>query len=417
MYFLTLIILLIFILFAYIIERKRSSMLLLYMCVWFVVVFLCGLHLDDAIPFDSKMYMYVIMGSVAFGLGYSLFRIFRIGDKKSVVSNTVNQKYVLNTKLLKILLIIILIFEAIQALQVLSLLMSGVSWTSIRYNYYVTGKIMTELENQISTWIVLPIMHFVALPVILVETKNKTIIRLVAIDAFLLVFTSQAKEIFIYWTLAILIFYLQSNIKLSYKTKKRFFVIMTVFVVVMLGIQYSRSGKISLGFVNDYLGIQLNLMDHWFQYIDINELQGYGAAFFNGILNVIYSALEFIGVDTPEKIAETYKDLTYMMSTGVQTNFGKAASTNIYITQNTFFYYDFRELGIILENFIFGSIIGGFSKWFSHQKGTGISDVLFIVVAIGTICSIIYWLPQMTAYILAFVYLRLCYRKKKVEYE
>lgn len=334
-----------------------------------------------------------------------------------MVSNTVNQKYVLNTRLFKILLIIILIFEAIQALQVLSLLMSGISWTSIRYNYYVTGKIMTELENQISTWIVLPIMHFVALPVILVETKNKTIIRLVAIDAFLLVFTSQAKEIFIYWTLAILIFYLQSNIKLSYKTKKRFFVIMTVFVVVMLGIQYSRSGKISLGFVNDYLGIQLNLMDHWFQYIDINELQGYGAAFFNGILNVIYSALEFIGVDTPEKIAETYKDLTYMMSTGVQTNFGKAASTNIYITQNTFFYYDFRELGIILENFIFGSIIGGFSKWFSHQKGTGISDVLFIVVAIGTICSIIYWMPQMTAYILAFIYLRLCYRKKKVEYE
>ena len=154
----------------------------------------------------------------------------------------------------------------------------------------------------------------------------------------------------------------------------------------------------------------MNLMNYWIEYINSRDLYGYGGAFINGFLNILLSVPSKIGiiVNSVEKI---YKDLSYIISTGIQTTVGGGNTTNVYVTMFTFFYYDFRELGVFVGSMVYGLIIGKISKWFIKSKDEPYRICFYCIVGVGVFCSIMYWLPYMSAYMMSFILLRLCYRR------
>lgn len=400
------------------IEKKKDSILILYLGAWLAIGIVTALNSGKILEFNSNLYFIVCGADLCYFIGY-------IVCKYCVINKDINQRvrmnkdngirceYHENYKVIYFLLIVSLLFNIKKAITTMVLLLNGSTWTAIRYNYNNT-RIVAPVEAIINTYLVLPVSFFIVLPIALTNRRNKKVMMMACVNAALNIFATQGKEIFIYWGCALLVYYLHSKVNLSKKAKRNIiFLALTMFIVIE-GVQYSRKGKFTLDFLSEYLGIQFNLMDHWMKYIDSNNLYSYGMAFFSGFINLLYAFPKLLGIIADNSFQTVIDNLSEMISKGVQTNIGGLSTTNVYITQFTFFYYDFRELGMILGNLLFGCLSGGLSKILIRKNQDPMWFSYYILVAIGVICSVIYWMPYMTAYILSFIYLRICYRKVRV---
>lgn len=405
----------ILIIFIYIVEKRRDSLLLFFLLTWFIVTLICGIGLSNALPFEESIFLLVILGVLGFSFGYVISRFCVVGKENRLNSqyyiSKQKDKYILNLVVFKIVLYFSTIFNCAQAIQTLILLMKGYSWTYIRYYYFGIEGRFTGILAILNSYIVSPTIFFVVLPIILTNKNLKrNYIQLAVLNVILQVFATQGKEVFIYWGSIVLVFYLHSKFEISPKTKRWIILGTLAALATIFGIQYARSGTVSLGYLNNYLGIQMNLLDYWTQYIKSNNLYAYGGAFVSGLFNVLFSLPSRIGF-TMGGLENIYSELSHIISTGIQTTVGGGNTTNIYVTMFTFFYYDFRELGVFMDSLAYGVIIGKISKWFFKSREEPYRVCVYCIVGVGVFCSIMYWLPYMSAYIMSFILLRLCFKR------
>jgi oligosaccharide repeat unit polymerase len=400
-----------------IINKKKNFVIVGFYIIWLLVIILCGLKLYGLVEFSTRVYYVVLIGIISFTIGY----YFIMTNSKILTLSTkhtsgIMKDYHINIKLLTKFLWVILIFYLVQSLKVVLLLLNGVSWIDIRYYYYTTGLLFNEFEQFFSSWLVLPFIFFLLAPLLLnlyfEGFRKKKVFILALFCVILHIFVTQGKEIFIYWFMSICLCLVFNRKKLSKKAKKITFRILLFMVAFIFIIQFNRDGHLSINFLYNYLGISMTVMDHWLNYIDLNNIMAYGSASLNGILNIPFSLIEKITGFYPAFLLEINNELNHMMSTGIMAFEGQRETTNVYITMFTFFYYDFRYFGVFILSFIFGLFIGDSTKRFYASKRTVYHKTLYCIISLSVWCSFIYWEFFITPYLLSFIYLRVLCKKK-----
>lgn len=401
--------LLLFYLFNILLLEKRISICFLYCFLWSIVIFLSSLRLLNASLYSERVYVILLLGITFFLIGYLLF------SKISFYKNSKIRE--LNSRNIIIFLSFNIFFYLIQAKKVISLMLQGVSFSAIRYSYYTQGKIMSNIETIISTWIVLPMIYFLIVPINLVNyqknKKNKKIILYLSLlNIILYLFVTQGKQNLIYYIFSIFLFQFFHN----RRNLKKIYKIIFILLALILVLQKLRHDKMDISFIYTYIGTSLKLLDYWSYKIDNFNFYSYGMGLFYGIINLLSQGLEMFKITMfTNKFNEVKEMYNYIISTGIEVFYKKGSINNVYVTNQIFFYGDGRFLGIILDNFLYGSFIGASTVYYKKNKSLEGTMIFYNIIGVGVLYTFISWAFYNTSYCVSLIMLYFFITTKKIK--
>lgn len=410
----TLLVLLTSFMLGYVIDRKLSNYLSIYSFVWIISTFLSSLQLYGQIGYSDNVYNMIIIGDVFFTSGYLAFS--RLSKRKDVQNNreikTLKDART-NKTLWKFSLLFCTVINLYIGILVVALLLGGVDWYTIRYNYFSEGLLYGSIVSILSSWIVVPITTYVSLPMLLLEFEGKNVDKTIAFLTFLnialRVLITGGKGILVVFIVNLLVYLLAFSKKKNIKQKTALIVSFSLLCFFILN--GLRSGEYNFEFLYGYLGITLPLMDNWMSYIDKGHLWGNGQIFFYGIINIPVSILDKIDSSLALSFNKLGEEMDYMVSEGVNVFEGLGPKTNVYLSNLTYFYLDGRIWGIIIESFLFGSLCKIVERLINRDNDFSIA--LFILFSTCVFDSFIKWDLYTSSYVLSFLYLRLFYKIKE----
>lgn len=401
--------LLLFYLFNILLLEKKISICFLYCFLWSIVIFLSSLRLLNASLYSERVYVILLLGITFFLIGYLLF------SKISFYKNSKIRE--LNSRNIIIFLSFNIFFYLIQAKKVISLMLQGVSFSAIRYSYYTQGKIMSNIETIISTWIVLPMIYFLIVPINLVNyqknKKNKKIILYLSLlNIILYLFVTQGKQNLIYYIFSIFLFQFFHN----RRNLKKIYKIIFILLALILVLQKLRHDKMDISFIYTYIGTSLKLLDYWSYKIDNFNFYSYGMGLFYGIINLLSQGLEMFKITMfTNKFNEVKEMYNYIISTGIEVFYKKGSINNVYVTNQIFFYGDGRFLGIILDNFLYGSFIGASTVYYKKNKSLEGTMIFYNIIGVGVLYTFISWAFYNTSYCVSLIMLYFFITTKKIK--
>ena len=417
---LTLIVLFISCFGGYYYNGKFSNYLSIYSIVWIITTFFCSLKLYGQIGYSETVYEIVIIGDLCFTFGYF---VISLSGKKHHISafhkNHIN-RVDSNKKIWKYSLYICTIINLYIGLQVAWLLLGGVNWYTLRYNYYGEGRLYGPIMSMIITWFVVPITTYVSLPMLLLEYEKKNVDKTIAVltilNVLLRVLITGGKGVIVVFVVNLLVYLLTISRKKKVKMKTLATIISSLLVFYFLN--GLRSGEYNFEFLYSYLGITLPLMDHWIGvidgYSDNTGLWGYGQIFFYGFLNIPISIIDKIDSSFALSFNNLGASMDYMVREGVTIFEGHGPTTNVYLSNLTYFYLDGRIWGVIIGSFLFGAICRTVEKMI--RMDSNYSFALFILFSTCVFDSFIKWDLYTSSYVLSFLYLRLLYKTKRIKH-
>lgn len=408
MLIITLLLLLLYLFNMFLIEKK-ISICSLYCSLWLIVIFLSSLRLLNANLYSERVYIIILLGITFFLIGYLLFS--KIPFYKSTKIRELSSRNII------IFLSFNIFFYLIQAKKVIILILQGVSFSAIRYSYYTQGKIMSNIETIISTWIVLPMIYFLIVPINLVnyqknKKNKKTILYLSILNIILYLFVTQGKQNLIYYIFSIFLFQFFHNKRNLKKIYKLIFILLALILVL----QKLRHNNMNISFIYTYIGTSLKLLDFWSYKIDNFNFYSYGMGLFYGVINLISQGLEIFKIMIfNNKFNEVKEVYNYIVATGVEVFPKDGAINNAFVTNQIFFYGDGRFLGIILDNFLYGSFIGISTMYLKKSKGSEYDMIFYNIIGVGVLYTFISWAFYNTSYCISLIMLYFFITTKKIK--
>ncbi len=410
-------------------NKRWINMCSIFVGLWMIIISFTKLRLFDMVEVSGKAYSIVFCGCVAFVVGYILS--LEIKNNKKIVLFSMNQNvseekiYNYNYKMIIFLEIITFIFELIISRRVVLLLRSGVEFSNIHdivSGYKEATLLTTAIETYLNSWVVMPTI-FVIIPIGLILLFNKTemkwpIILLFLCDIGLYIFIHGARIVLIYVFVYLLPLYGIYNIKISKKVKKRILLLLALAVVSMVILTFLRKDLDAseegawdaiMSSVYQYFSVSMILLDHWVEVIDKMEFSSYGLATLHGPLDFIFTFLNKVGLSWA-KLSETSQVVSMTEKTFIPGLYNKG-EFNAFVSIFYFFYIDFRMIGVVVGSFIYGifcNISEGLAK-----KGNPYKISLYLLIAQSVIKSFGRWEFYLVPYCLAFVFLRMCFKKSK----
>ncbi len=399
---------------GYVLDRRFSNYLSLYSIVWIITVFLSSLKLYGQVGFSEDIYNIIIIGDICFTLGYLVFCKF------SRTRESINKRQIIpwknvttNKGLWKLSLLFCTAINLYIGILVASLLLGGADWYTIRYNYFSEGQLYGSFISLISSWIVVPITTYVSFPMLLIEFEgkraDKTIAFLTIFNMLLRVLITGGKGIIVVFVVNLLVYLLAFSQKKGIKRKTAYIIILSLFSFFVLN--GLRSGDYNFEFLYHYLGITLPLMDHWMDYIDKGHIWGDGQIFLYGIINVPISIIDKLDPSIATGFNNLGKEMDSMVSEGVRVFENMGPTTNVYLSNLTYFYLDGRIWGVVIESFLFGCLCKIVER--KIKRNNDYSVALFILFSTCVFDSFIKWDLYTSSYVLSFLYLRLFYKTRE----
>jgi oligosaccharide repeat unit polymerase len=368
-------------------DKRIYNPFILFNAWWGITIYLSSLGLFNIYVPTNDTYLIMLIAILSFN--FSLVFLLRNKSKLSSLrgnsiqikdSNAIFNKFLLITHLI---IIIILFFRTLKTLE---LLLSGVSYSVIRYNYFKLETIMTGYDHLINNIFVTPVLTFSIIFVSLQyfnKRMNKTILFTTLLSISLYVFSSGGRSIIITLGISFFAAYIinrknKNNIKLSKKIFTQFLLVVVLFslIFVSLGRMETEGGLNEVAnTVFRYFTASYIYYEKMIPLVKEDNVYLYGSAFFGGLIDIFIFILRFIGIEInpTSSYISTHNQVYITVS-------NDGAIYNAFPTMLYTFYYDFGYLGIILGPLLFGLSSLAIYKKMISSNSFGFTGIYIMVI-------------------------------------
>lgn len=416
-------------------ERKVVNPITVFCSLWGIINLLSSFKLYTLYETKMTTYNLIFIGVVCYIIGYYIWKFF---SKDKVVCirlkrdnyKLYNNIYTLRYKLIYILGIICILFLIKDIISLgTGVFTGGFNLKEIQRLVRESSISKSSIENAISFLIVNPFYTAISVIAAIDFWLGKRDKKLLLITILILIFKVLAtggREPFIKFFFYMIVGYMftnsndisikKLNIKnINKKNKIIFYGIIIVSILTLLILSISRAGENLIKTIYLDFAMQPNMLEHWADIVDSQNLYGYGFASLNGFFYpILYFAKNLLRIfsDIPNFYLEIYNLIMATDSQWIQ--IGREIFANAYVSVFWFLYYDAREFGIGIGMLIYG-VISCWSYNFAMKKTTVKSVCIYAIILVG----IVYTFGRMEFttqnYALAFLFIYfIAYKKNKV---
>ncbi|OCA99779.1 hypothetical protein BGS1_17170 [Clostridium beijerinckii] len=363
-------------------EKKILNPITIFYGLWAVILELSSLQLFDLKETSDRTYYFILIGLIAYGIGYYLLLIctrkhlFRSKYASYLNKRKVDRDYVLRYRLLYFLGGISLLFYLRDLSIVFSYILNGSSLAYIRQLAQDSSSILyadrSAIENSIRVVFITPFVMALQ-PITAVDFWiGKRDRKLLVINIFIIVLriiTDGSRIVLVYLLLHLLvasIFTDRTDIKqiiTSGKNRKRrnkkLFIVLILIVggVAIYRTTLSRSGVNFLRYAYYYFSMEPYMFETWCEIAGNSGLVGYGFASTNGFwFTIFYLIKNLLSLSSYPQYWYDIYSLIQATDSQWQIIAGNATTANAYVSVFWFLYLDGRIAGIVIGMFVYGMI-------------------------------------------------------------
>ncbi|MEK3984573.1 O-antigen polymerase [Paenibacillus sp. FSL K6-3166] len=383
-----------FVFLIYKFDRKLYNPYIFFNLWWGSTILISGMGLFGINVPTINTYFIMLIAIASFNL--SVFLKFNIGLEKSMSLNekcSYNENKAINY-IVKLHIIIIL-YLVKRSISVLQMLLSGMDYGTIRYEFFYADNITSKYDQLINNWFVVPIITFsiILLSLMIIEKSySKFMLITTLLCVGLYSFSSGGRSLLLISGLSIVISWIMNSerSKIGFIGKVKIRVSIFALIGSMLLITILRSDatgnpiKDTLKTVVLYFTAPYIYFENVFDMIRQERVVLFGGAFFGGIVDIFILLSRYLGLDINQISSYIGKYNQMYISVGGN-SFYNAFPTMLYT-----FFYDFGYLGIILESFLFG-LLAKYFYWKMRRLNNIAYKGMYIMVAIMIYESTMRW--------------------------
>lgn len=348
--------------------RKLFNPLTIFCGIWSVIFFLSSLQLYDIKQASSQTFCIMAVGVIFYSAGFIVDFGF-LKNKRLVFKNVArgrNFEFQPRYKLIYILMIFTLFFTIINARSNIGILLSGGNLDAVlKATRASSADARGTIGNVINNLIVGP-FTFAVFPICAYNIANKKHfgLTILALLQLIIGIASSGGRVFLIYLMLLLCvcftfssdFGEQIKKRIKHTKKRRFVILIGVFLILFVLLSLSRSGQKIYQHMYLYFTMQPVLFETWADIIDSRQLFGFGEATFNGFtFHILYLIKNIFKVPFPNNWNSIFNiiieiDTNWMPITNAE------LPANAYVSAFWYFYLDAREFGVIIFSFLFGVI-------------------------------------------------------------
>lgn len=407
-------------------EKNWSNPITVFTIMWEFICILAGLRLYDMYEYDERVFFLILLGVLGVFLGYFAASRVRIRKKYTIPFIGIRQdtNYVYNNIVIIGSLVIAAIIYLLMSLQVIGLLLQGFNTATIREMYRETGSTTvsgmalgaiygSNILKELELYIAQPVMR-ACVPIFALEIVYKRKISKISILSVVVILLYTLSKFgrfgLMYLITDIIICYCVIGSRMDAKTKRKIkrvvYAGLVVFAAVLVYLSLARWENNILRTIYAYFAIPAPLFEHWVEEVDSVGAYSYGISFIQGLMEFIVRVTKKFGiVPNAYNVANLYN---YNLVDG-WVHIAPELIQNAYVSMFFSFYLDFREIGIVVESFIFGWITSKSYKRAQDKKPIYVAFYLLLFQCL--VKSFVRWDFVLSQYWLSFLFLRLWFKK------
>ncbi|MBE6872843.1 MAG: oligosaccharide repeat unit polymerase [Ruminococcus albus] len=412
-----------------IIEKNYHNPLSIILIIFSIVTILATLKLYGLRDFDINIYYLILVGCIFLSIGYC---IFRFGNYKFTLERRNNYQletnYILRERGLKYITIAIAIFYSFIAVRVVTYIVSsGMSTAYIRMVFaggseeekiaYIFG---SQFIKNVELIVVRP-AFFAILVLAVVRFFRLGRVDLQIVGAMLATLfytmTDFSRIVLIVLLVQILVCgILTKKIKgkqIMKRIKKHVLPISLILIISLYflsNLRTSESNVKTTGLENlySYFAIPLPLFAHHKEQLVSSGQHTYGITFIKGYLNFIMTFVGRLGVSFPlfnrsTELINNTQEFIYMFPN---------RTSNAFTTLFYYFYMDFGNIGVIVESFIYGAILGQtYGKIVKRGKNSDLMMAEYLLLIQSLVKSFTRWEFALMSYSMSFIVVLLFFKR------
>ena len=411
---------LLFVFIGRLIYRNISNPITVFNILWLVIFGLYSMNLNGYYEISTLGIVFFTFQTVFFSVGCLIGKQYSFVIKKRV-DITVNDKVSheknmeLRINIFYILCVITIILLLQDTMEVIKYLFSGYTFWDLANEKVISENTTTGLRVIMKIFIEFPITYGIsaisATEFFMNDKKNKKILIFNILIVLLYAFQHGGRHILIVFVASYLFVFLISkrSRNLSRKQKIAFAVMFSVFFFISIWLSASR-GVENLGesLYNYFAGVVPHA-DVWINRVALSDDYTLGFGTLNGFISPIVILLRGVGV------ISKFPDMVVMAGNAISnpeavTAIGPSIVTNAFVSQSYIFYSDFRLIGVIFGNLIYGVFV---SEFYKKSMRTGNKRIISIYVLL--MCSVVMGFTRFQFcqyfYSMALLFIALIYKK------
>lgn len=404
-------------------QKSFCNLITIFYYFWAIIVGLSNLKLFDMMEFSNRVYTIIFIGMIGTLIGYATKYYVRARKKKEIENNKY-VKYNYNQFIIKLICIVCIVFYAFELINVLTMLKSGVSYYYIRrmyQGYEESSFFKTNIERYFSSYIAVPCAYTLSIYIIISlfkkekNTKN-LIFAIIAETLYLIVSASRMILIQILLCAVYMFFFLKKKLpKRTKKWIKRIAILLIFLIIILTSVRENRVNGETYDWgmfrsVYSYFSIPIPLLDYWIEYVDLNNYQSYGMAFFRAPLSIFTLLfLHPFGISF-EKLNGTI-DMINVVENFVQVF--PRHEYNAFASMFYYFYMDFREIGVFLGGVTWGVICAKTYK-LAKEKQDDKSFAILLIIFQAIIKTMVRWEFASPSFFVACILILFVFKKDDV---
>lgn len=390
-----------------IIEKKNFSLAVLFTAYWGIIMILSGFRLWGLYAVNDVIYQYILLGEVLFVLGYFLSNRVCLKNFKYK-----EYKYSLNNTLFKLFFWILLVTYLIIDRTILKLLLSGVKFATIRYQY-MDVVLNTYFLSVIFKFILTPLTWAYVIACFVEINVRKKIRRDILFCAFILslfdFLTISDRSILMLWLSGALMTWLLFHNDISLGLRRKIYRIILCAVGLIMIVVVMRGGNV-LESMYFYLVGCLNFFSY-----RIPQLmeRTYGVSSLQGFFRPIMGIFEKTGYKW-ELFELADKFLLENQYTVISLN-SDNQNFNYFISAFGYFYNDGGIIGVMIMSFIWGMLSGQIWKKIRKNKENYVVLSLLMMMIFGILMSVMQFCGANNSFVYGSIaYIFLFIKRKKL---
>lgn len=394
---------------------------------WAILSFFSNLSLYGLYPATDQAFIVALISMVLFSIG-----IFVSNGKRLIIGKKKRKKkYTFVLKRFRIMVIIMLIYCVYRFTMIIPLLRLGYSLNMIRMLYYgmdVYGSQISGWASVVEIYLHLPALY-ASMGICSLDIAKRKEERV--IDSFTLVLCivwiimaqiimGGRIVIFIFGLEILVAFFINKEMTFSklFALDRRVFQILGVIICVVVALYYlsiNRTGSQSYEFIKSLYVDMVGCFTH--MGIRLKEFSPsnytWGVSLLSGILRPVMLIWKKLVGSYPE-IYNITINIGSLLQTPVMV--GQNIDMNAYVLPAYYFYYDLGYLGVVFDSLICGCFCGFI--YIARKKEKSIMwDCIYMLIVYAILTSMIRYAGNLVYYVLAFVVVRLLFRKSVICYD
>lgn len=408
------IVLLIILLFSRNINRDWINPISIFAAVWFVS---WGLYLSGLLAYNqvtSLTYIVIVVGVLLFAFGASFGKRIKTSDNEGI-------QYQLTYKIVIILEIVSILVMLPDAINSIVLLRSGLTFNAIRTNAIlgttvVSNPVISLIRNYIVNPFIILVYPLASYTLFFCDEKKKkvAIMTLAVIICACDVFYHGGRSCILYFLLHLILVprLFGNRIYISKAVKRRIILGIIVAVAIFYIVSISRGIDDFQKSIVLYVSGCIPLMDNYITGISQTGQYLYGGAFFEGILRLVFTLLDNIGISYPAFVSVIESATNFEQTIAI----GNDLRMNAFVSCFTYFFYDGGIFAVIIESFLYGAFSGVAYKNAVLKKDSR-SIITYAVIIQSLVFAIVRFQFILPSFIIAIIMVRLLFRSEFIDNE